>query len=101
MSRPQGYENLSARPQPSPEDDERTSSRPPAGTPLFEGGPEQKARWERARVENPRRPGESLTDWFERFGAIAEGGLRAARQVPLGDRELPARDRVPGEDDGE
>jgi len=94
-----GYENLAARP-PDPDDDERTSRRPPAWRPLFEGGPEQARRWQEAMVATPRRRGEPTSDWLERVAAAAERRKTPA-QVPLGDRELPAGDRArePGSDD--
>ena len=59
--------------------------------PVFDG-PAQKARFEEAQRLLERRPGEELWELMERIGTAA--GAR------LGDRELPAGDREPGEDDG-
>ena len=55
--------------------------------PVFEGAAE-KARLEEA-IRRGRRPGESLAEFMERVNAEAR---------PVGDRELPAGDRVPGEE---
>lgn len=55
--------------------------------PVFDGAAE-KARYEEA-IRRGRRPGESLAEFMERVNAEAR---------PVGDRELPAGDRIPGEE---
>jgi len=50
----------------------------------------EKQRWEQAAAENPIQEGEGRAAWSERVGAAAR---------PVGDRQLPARDRDAGEDE--
>ena len=59
--------------------------------PVYEGGPDEKARWEAAERATVREPGEDVCAWLKRVGL-------AAGVAPLGDRELPPGDREPGED---
>ena len=58
--------------------------------PVFEDGPAQKSRYEEAQRMLERRPGEELWELMERIGTAAG--------ATLGDLELPAGDREPGED---
>ena len=59
--------------------------------PVFDSAAE-KRRIEQAMADNPRRPGEDLTDWFERF-------LAAAGVTALPETGLPYRDsREPGQE---
>jgi hypothetical protein len=57
--------------------------------PRYESNAER-IRWEEAQARNPRKPGEDLVHWVCRVIAAAQ---------PVGDRELPPGDRMPGSDD--